>query len=43
MQADAGADTLTGGAGADFFDGGTGTDKATDYTPIQGDVKVNTP
>lgn len=43
MQGEAGADTLTGGAGADFFDGGAGTDKATDYTPIQGDVKVNTP
>lgn len=43
MQGLSGADVMTGGAGADLFDGGTGTDRAVDYAPIQGDVKVNTP
>ena len=38
-----GSDALTGGLGADLFDGGAGTDRATDYNPFQGDVKVNLP
>ena len=38
-----GNDTLTGGTGGDYFDGGAGTDKATDFRPWEGDVKVNTP
>jgi VCBS repeat-containing protein len=38
-----GNDTLTGGAAADSFDGGQGTDTATDFTPAEGDTKVNVP
>jgi Ca2+-binding RTX toxin-like protein len=34
-------DTLTGGSGPDSFNGGPGNDTATDFTPSQGDTKVD--
>jgi Ca2+-binding RTX toxin-like protein len=38
----AGDDTMGGGQGADRFRGGAGTDRATDFTPSQGDTKDTT-
>jgi Ca2+-binding RTX toxin-like protein len=43
MFGGAGNDLLTGGSGADLFDGGANTDIAVDYTPSQGDTRVNIP
>jgi Ca2+-binding RTX toxin-like protein len=36
-----GNDTFTGGEGADHFGGGQGTDRATDFTPSQGDTQAS--
>jgi Ca2+-binding RTX toxin-like protein len=43
LLGDQGADTLTGGPGADMLNGGPDADTATDYTPSQGDKRVNIP
>jgi VCBS repeat-containing protein len=43
LNGDAGDDTLGGGAGGDRFRGGAGTDTATDFSPSQGDTRVDIP
>jgi subtilisin-like proprotein convertase family protein len=42
LNGNAGNDTMGGGQGADSFSGGDGTDRATDFTPSQGDTKDTT-
>ena len=39
LEGGADDDTLTGGSGADFFSGGPGIDRATDFTPSEGDTQ----